>query len=211
VGIANHGSKLTHLLMVRMARSPRLIWGTPSSQPVRHTSVNNLHAIPTSSTPGAIHATRTLDETTNADGGGQRGATVTGAVEPIRLSVSGCDNSGGEGDLLVAHEVVVGLAGVIQTASVVESDIVAHLGVGDAVTVRKSLLLDAHFDRCDDWSGGGDEKRGAAVILSTFSPSGVPDVMHLPPISTLQSTPLFHRLYANPFVESSDCVRGART
>lgn len=83
LGIDNHDLELIHLLMVRMARSPRLIWGTPSSQPVRHTLVNNLHAIPTSSTPGAIHATRTLDETANTDGGGQRGATVTGAVEPI--------------------------------------------------------------------------------------------------------------------------------
>jgi hypothetical protein len=187
--------------MVRMARSPRLIWGTPWSQPVRHTSVNNPHAIPTSSTPGAVHATRTLDETANADGGGQRGATVTRAVEPIRLSVNGCDNSEWEGDLLVAHEVVVSLAGVIQTTSVVESDIVALLGEGDAVAGGNSGLLDAHFDRYDDWSvdGGGDEKRGAAVILSTFYPSGVPDVMHLPPFSTLRFKPLVHRLYANPF------------
>jgi len=49
--------------------------------------------------------------------------------------------------LLVAHEVVVGLAGVIQTASVVDSDIVTLLGEGDTVTVGKSLLLDAHCDR----------------------------------------------------------------
>lgn len=49
--------------------------------------------------------------------------------------------------LLVSHEVVVRLAGVIQTASVVEGDIVTLLGVGDTVTVGKSLLLDAHCDR----------------------------------------------------------------
>lgn len=58
-------------------------------------------------------------------------------------------------DLLVAHEVVVGLAGVIQTASVVESDIVTLLGEGDAVTGGKSSLLNAHFDRCVVFDGGG--------------------------------------------------------
>ena len=53
---------------------------------------------------------------------------------------------GGKGSLLVAHEVAVGLGGIVQAAGVVKSDIVALLGEVNTVTGDQSLLLDAHFD-----------------------------------------------------------------
>lgn len=48
--------------------------------------------------------------------------------------------------LLEAHEVVVSLAGVIQTASVVHGDGVTLLGEVGAVARSQSLLFDAHCE-----------------------------------------------------------------
>lgn len=47
---------------------------------------------------------------------------------------------------LVAHEVVVGLGGIVQAAGVVESDVVALLGEVNTVSGDQSLLFDAHCE-----------------------------------------------------------------
>lgn len=77
----------THLLMVRIARSPRLIWGTPWSQPTRvsHTP------------PLVLFHPHTLNQTANTDGGSEGRAAVPGAVEPIdgtEISTAHVDTKG---------------------------------------------------------------------------------------------------------------------
>jgi hypothetical protein len=68
--------------MVRMAFSPRDIWGTPSSQPIHQ--ISKLKAI--------LHKTyilkRTADETTDTDGGG-KGTTagLAGGIESMDILV----------------------------------------------------------------------------------------------------------------------------
>lgn len=148
---------LTHLLMVRMARSPRLIWGTPWSQPVQVSKpVLNAQLGPEldagrlNDSSLSLTRQRTLNQTANTDGSSEGGAPVPGAIEPIHCRVISTNNPGDSHNLgensLVAHVMVVSLAGVIETARVVNGDIVPLLGEVDAVAGGQSLLLDAHCE-----------------------------------------------------------------
>lgn len=86
---------------------------------------------------------RTSDQTTDTDGGGEGSAAVVGAVEPSGLSASGYLHEVVYG-LLLAH--VVHGALLVEAASVVDGNILAHLGVVSAVAVLDDLLLDAHCE-----------------------------------------------------------------
>lgn len=68
--------------MVRIAFSPRDIWGTPSSQPEfsQHTHYRSYAQACAQDT-----RRRTLDETTDTDGGGEGGAALVRAVEPRKV------------------------------------------------------------------------------------------------------------------------------
>lgn len=72
----------THELMVRMAFSPRDIWGTPSSQPIHQ--VSKLKEAVCLTTLSSDILKPTADETTDTDGGG-KGTTagLVGGVESV--------------------------------------------------------------------------------------------------------------------------------
>lgn len=89
---------------------------------------------------------RTLDETTDTDGGGEGSTALVRAVEPSGILVWALGTGRGQDGLLGAHEVLSLLGGVVEAATVVDGDVLTHLGVVNAVAVFQNLLFDAHCE-----------------------------------------------------------------
>lgn len=91
--------------------------------------------------------------------------------------------------LQASHEVVVGLLGVIQTAGVVDGNVLTLLRVVNTVALDQSLLFDAHDviemcvqekdERCEEKKQKGRRGKLGRGRLSTFFSWAGHDVMNL--------------------------------